>query len=83
MGMDVRAFILAKVARSTSRGLGMGGLPLRPVGAIFPLLLARRLGVLPVVGALVSGIAAGVLGPALDGAHVVGGATASLPDPGC
>jgi hypothetical protein len=28
MGMDVRAFSLAKVARSTSRGLGMGCLPL-------------------------------------------------------
>jgi hypothetical protein len=31
MGMDVRAFILAKVARSTSRGLGMGSLPLLAV----------------------------------------------------
>jgi hypothetical protein len=35
MGMDARAFILAKVARSTSRGLGMRGL--RFLGAVgFP-----------------------------------------------
>jgi hypothetical protein len=45
MGMDVRAFILAKVARSTSRGLGMGRLRLLgavgfPVG--FALLVVAR-----------------------------------------